>query len=80
MVPQALSVDPINHHVLELLNLALEANADAGLERLKADTAARTAAAAAKKAKEAGKPAKSSPGKGKGRSRKKTSDDAMNVG
>lgn len=31
---KALSVDPINHHVLELLNLALEANADVGLSRL----------------------------------------------
>jgi len=27
---QALSINPINAHVLELLNLALEANADAG--------------------------------------------------
>jgi hypothetical protein len=25
-----LSVDPINHHILELLNLALEANAELG--------------------------------------------------
>lgn len=36
---QALSVDPINHHVLELLNLALEANADLGLARLKLSAA-----------------------------------------